>query len=64
MDRGVWQATIYGVARVGHNLGTKPPYHKRLHMPAQSSFISTSVRTVMTGARGAVETGIRKPVAG
>ena len=25
MDRGARQATVYGVARVGHNLATKPP---------------------------------------
>ena len=25
MDRGVWQATAHGVARVGHDLATKPP---------------------------------------
>ena len=25
MDKGVWQATAHGVARVGHNLATKPP---------------------------------------
>ena len=25
MDRGVWQATVHGVARVGHDLATKPP---------------------------------------
>ena len=25
MDRGAWWATVYGVARVGHDLGTKPP---------------------------------------
>ena len=25
MDRGTWQATVHGVARVGHNLTTKPP---------------------------------------
>ena len=24
-DRGVWWATVHGVARVGHNLATKPP---------------------------------------
>ena len=24
-DRGTWLATIRGVARVGHNLATKPP---------------------------------------
>ena len=27
MDRGPWQATVHGVARVGHNLATKPPRH-------------------------------------
>ena len=26
MDRGVWQATVHGVARVRHDLATKPPY--------------------------------------
>ena len=25
MDRGAWQATVHGVARVKHNLVTKPP---------------------------------------
>ena len=25
MDRGAWQATIHGVARVGHDLATRPP---------------------------------------
>ena len=25
MDRGAWQAIALGVARVGHNLATKPP---------------------------------------
>ena len=25
MDRGDWQATAHGVARVGHDLVTKPP---------------------------------------
>ena len=25
MDRGAWQTTVHGVARVGHNLATKPP---------------------------------------
>ena len=27
MDREAWQATAHGVARVGHNLATKPPNH-------------------------------------
>ena len=26
MDREAWQATVHGVARVRHNLATKPPY--------------------------------------
>ena len=26
MDRGAWQAIVHGVARVGHDLVTKPPY--------------------------------------
>ena len=25
MDRGAWKATAHGVARVRHNLATKPP---------------------------------------
>ena len=25
MDRGAWQATVNSVARVGHDLATKPP---------------------------------------
>ena len=25
MDRGAWRSTVYGLARVGHDLGTKPP---------------------------------------
>ena len=25
MDRGAWQATVHGVARIGHDLATKPP---------------------------------------
>ena len=25
MDRGAWQATVHGVAQVGHDLATKPP---------------------------------------
>ena len=24
-DRGNWQATVYGVTRIGHDLATKPP---------------------------------------
>jgi len=25
MDRGAWRATVHGVARVEHDLATKPP---------------------------------------
>ena len=25
MDRGAWRATVHGIARVGHDLVTKPP---------------------------------------
>ena len=25
MDRGAWQATVHGAARVRHDLETKPP---------------------------------------
>ena len=25
MNRGAWQATVHGIARVEHNLATKPP---------------------------------------
>ena len=25
MDRGAWKAIVHGVARVGHDLATKPP---------------------------------------
>ena len=25
MDRGAWQATVHGIARVGHDLMTIPP---------------------------------------
>ena len=30
MDRGGWQATVHGVARVRHNLATKPPPNREL----------------------------------
>ena len=30
LDRGTWWATVHGVARVGHDLATKPP--PKIHM--------------------------------
>ena len=32
-DRGVWRATVHGVARVGHDLATKPPPHFSTYNP-------------------------------
>ena len=29
MDRGIWQATVHGVIRVGHDLANKPPPQNR-----------------------------------
>ena len=31
IDRGAWQATVHGIARVGQNLATKPPPPKPLY---------------------------------
>ena len=31
MYRGTWQATVHGVARVSHNLATKPPPHSLIY---------------------------------
>ena len=36
MDRGAWQATVHGIARVGHDLETKP----------QSVFLSSFLPTL------------------
>ena len=30
MDRGAWWATVHGVARVGHDLATKPQHTQLL----------------------------------
>ena len=26
-DKGAWRATVHGIAGVGHDLATKPPYY-------------------------------------
>ena len=31
MDRGAWQAAVHGIARVEHNLATKPPWKEDCH---------------------------------
>ena len=33
MDGGTWQATVHGVARVRHDLATKPPH---THIPTHT----------------------------
>ena len=30
LDRGAWQATVHGIARVGHDLATKSPPRKEV----------------------------------
>ena len=35
MDRGVWQATVHGVARVGHDLVTKTNHHISMKSSSQ-----------------------------
>ena len=40
MDRGVWQATVHGVARVRHDLATKP------HQSRTTNYYSNSVSTI------------------
>ena len=41
MDRGAWRATVHGVARVGHDLATKPPpyiyTHGYIYMKTQAN---------------------------
>ena len=34
MDRGTWQASVHGVARVGHDSVTKPPPTTHLNLTA------------------------------
>ena len=43
MDRGAWQAIIHGVAKVGHNLVTKPPPHKLVALYLNISFLMYSM---------------------
>ena len=31
MDRGAWQATVHGVARIGHNLATERKKERKTH---------------------------------
>ena len=48
MDRGAWQATVHGVARVGHDLVTKPP------LPVPLGFTDGSVVKICACQAGEV----------
>ena len=43
MDRGAWRATVYGVARVGHDLVTKKPHKRKFHTELTSLLLNHSV---------------------
>ena len=43
MDRGVWQATVHGVARAGHDLATK--HHHRHQGGPQNYFYRYHLKT-------------------
>ena len=40
MDRGNWQATVHGAARVRHNLATKPP---PIHKTDTSTVVNSNI---------------------
>ena len=41
MDRGAWRDTVHGVARVGHDLATKPPH---THTHTHSGILLSQIR--------------------
>ena len=43
MDRGAWQATVYEVARLGHDLMTKPPPTSGTNFGGSNLVISTKI---------------------
>ena len=48
MDRGAWQAVVRGVARVRHDLVTKPPTHT--HTPTHTPITEALCRSPETKA--------------
>ena len=46
MGRGTWQATAHGVARVRHNLATKPPLPEILTIALKPEKMVTSVSCI------------------
>ena len=49
MDRGAWWATFHGVARVGHDLVTKPPCRKITFKPMDFFALGLAIETANTG---------------
>ena len=51
MDRGSWQALVHGVARVRHNLGTKPPPPPRfviVFLPRSKHLLTSRLQSLST----------------
>ena len=46
MDRGAWQATVHGLARIGHDLATKLPTPKAIPGPRFSIFFTQVLRRI------------------
>ena len=46
-DRGAWQATVHGVARVGHDLAAKPPPPQGLAERGMESLLQVAVGVVI-----------------
>ena len=48
MDRGAWQTTEYGVARVGHDLATKQQKQQKLYRPGESGITCSKYLNIET----------------
>ena len=60
MDRGAWQAIVHGVARAGHNLGTKlPPPRSAGGFPCGSAIVCWEGRSL--GNTGSIPGSGRSP---
>ena len=47
MDRGAWQATVHGVARVRHDLAIKPPPPPRSELYVLMYFLQLSASKIL-----------------
>ena len=56
MDRGVWWATVHGVARVGKDLVTQPPGNKTGIIPYIKMFLEIYGKNVrpLSGVYGSI----------